>query len=139
MSNMKIIATNQKILSLKDNEVFVFGSNMSGVHGAGAAKLALERFGAIWGVPRGIQGQSYAIPTKDFDVVTSLPLGEIYRHIQEFGLVSQQNPHIEFLVTEIGCGLARYTPEQIAPMFFWVKNGDTNVWLPQRFWDVLGA
>ena len=107
---------NKQITSLKLNEVFVFGSNLKGIHGAGAAKLARDKFGAKIGVGLGFTGQAYAIPTKS-DPYTVLALQTISSYIVLFGVDAKLNPELEFYITQIGCGLAGYTPAQIAPMF----------------------
>lgn len=121
--------TSDNITKLEPNEVFVFGSNEAGVHGAGAAKLALCEFGAEWGNGIGLQGQSYAIPTKDFDIRT-LSLDIIKHYIDEFLEFAEYTPNSIFLVTEIGCGLAGYSAKDIAPMF---RGASDNVILPQVF------
>jgi hypothetical protein len=114
-------------------DVFVFGSNLAGRHGAGAAKYAREHHKAIYGIAIGLQGESYAIPTKD-KYLKSLPLYLIQDYIDEFLNFAYIHDKLTFNVTAIGCGLAGYTPEQIAPMF---KNAPKNVNLPQEFKDVL--
>lgn len=126
--------TPENIQSLKYNEVFVFGSNESGIHGAGAAKLALDKFGARYGQMFGMQGQSFAIPTKN-TLIQTLPLHKIYMYIQVAEAHFVANPTKIFLVTEIGCGLAGYEPEDIVPLF---KSSYKliNVYMPKRFWDV---
>lgn len=121
------------ITKLASNEIFVFGSNESGIHGAGAAKTALNLFGAEWGVGIGITGQCYAIPTKDFDIKT-LSLDIIKHYVDEFLDFAKYNPELIFLVTQIGCGLSGYNPNNIAPMF---KNISDNVILPKEFIDIL--
>lgn len=133
--------TPENITKLKRDEVFVFGSNEAGIHGAGAAKLALEKFGAKLGYGNHWIGKSYGIPTKDKDLKT-LKLAKIQNYINKFiSTIKGDNidgdfSYIKFYVTEIGCGLAGYTPEQIAPMFKEAVNLK-NVYLPKRFWDVL--
>jgi hypothetical protein len=98
------------------NPVFVFGSNLAGVHGAGAAAFALKYRGAIWGRGEGIQGDSYGIPTKD-ERIESLPLDAVKGGVTRFLQFAQVNPQLTFRVTAIGCGLAGFTREQIIPMF----------------------
>lgn len=117
------------INNLKDNQIFVFGSNEAGIHGAGAAKQAFKEFGARWGQGIGIAGRTYAIPTKDIKIQT-LPLSSIKKYVDVFLDFAERNLEWEFLVTAIGCGLAGYKPEQIAPMF---KNVPSNVILPKEF------
>ena len=97
-------------------DIFVFGSNLAGIHGAGAAKFALDNHGAVYGQGIGLQGRSYAIPTKDHNIIT-LPLNIIQEHVDEFIKFARQHPNLTFNVTRIGCGLAGYKPSQIAPMF----------------------
>jgi hypothetical protein len=121
--------TPENITELQKNEIFVFGSNEAGRHGAGAAKLAFDKFGAEWGNGIGMQGQTYAIPTKDFDIIT-LPLDIIKQYVDEFLEFAKYNSEFIFLVTQIGCGLAGRTPKEIAPMF---KLHSDNVILPQVF------
>lgn len=96
-------------------EMFVFGSNLAGRHGAGAAKIAQSMFGAKYGFGRGIMGSSWAIPTKSRDLRT-LPLSEIKEYVSDF-VNYIQHVDLEFFVTRVGCGLAGYKDHQIAPMF----------------------
>lgn len=114
------------ITSLQPDEVFVFGSNLAGMHGGGAARLALERFGAVWGQGVGLQGQSYAIPTMQGGVETIAP------YVDEFIGFARQHPELKFLVTEIGCGIAGFTPVEIAPLFARALDVG-NIYLPARF------
>lgn len=97
-------------------EIFVFGSNLAGRHGKGAAKYAKETCGAIYGKGEGIQGDSYAIPTKDANLRT-LPLEDIAGRIDTFMEFARSNPQMTFRVTPVGCGLAGYSREQIRPLF----------------------
>jgi len=113
MKNDRI--TNGFIKNLKDDEIFVFGSNLAGIHGAGAARQAMS-WGAEYGVGVGLQGQTYAIPTKDYRIET-LPLPVIEKYINEFIAFAAKNKKYTFLVTDIGCGLAGYKPNEIAPLF----------------------
>ena len=102
------------------NTIFVFGSNLGGRHGKGAALEARNKWGAIYGVGVGHQGWSYAIPTKSAGLDT-LPLDIIKLYVEQFVAYAHDfdfmYPYITFKVTNIGCGLAGYIPEQIAPMF----------------------
>ena len=123
------------ITELASNEVFIYGSNESGINGAGAARLAQEKFGAKHGVGFGHQGQSFAIPTKDWNIV-SLPLPVIKCYISRFLAYARTKPQKKFLVSKIGCGLASFTPEQIAPFFFMFGPVPKNVALPAEFWDI---
>lgn len=99
------------ITHLKENEIFVFGSNLAGMHGGGAARIAYERFGAKMGQGVGLQGQCYAIPTMQGGVDTIKP------YVDEFIEFAQQHPEFTFLVTRIGCGIAGFKDEEIAPLF----------------------
>ena len=125
--------TSEKIISLNENEVFVFGSNLSGKHGKGAAKTAMYKFGAKWGQGAGLQGKSYGIPTKN-RTMSTLSVDEINYHVRKFIKFAKDNPQLTFLVTEIGCGLARFSPKQIAPLFKDAANVP-NIHLPKRFWE----
>ena len=129
--------TPDKITKLEKGQVFVFGSNEAGIHGAGAAKLAREKFGAVNGVGFGFQGQSYAIPTKDFEICT-LPLDNIEYYIYCFLTEVKEYPSTEFLLTKIGCGLAGYSEEEIAKLF---KNKyiPENVTLPESFYNIINS
>lgn len=127
--------TPESITKLEPNEIFVFGSNLAGRHGAGAAKLAMQKFGACYGIGIGLQGQSYALPTKDFDVET-MPLHDIGLEVERFLDFADKNRQYKFYCTKIGCGLAGYTVNQIAKLFAkWVIP--SNVILPKEFWDVI--
>lgn len=97
-------------------DVFVFGSNLAGIHGAGAARHALENHGAIYGQGVGLQGRSYGIPTKDRRIQT-LSLDAVRSHVEDFKTFARARPDLTFYVTPIGCGLAGYRREQIRPMF----------------------
>lgn len=122
--------------------IFVFGSNLAGRHGAGAAKFARQYHGAIYGQGIGRQGNSYGIPTKDHRLNT-LSLPQIKNHIQEFLDYATTHPELTFQVTRIGCGLAGYTDEQIAPMFYYAPDNcqfDT-AWKPYlrkacNYWEL---
>jgi hypothetical protein len=127
----------ENIISLLPNEIFVFGSNYMGKHGKGAAKTAFDNFGAIWGKPRGLQGQSYGIPTKGYDLRKALPLSKINEEVNLFITFAKENPQLIFLVTEIGCGLAGYDPKDIAPFFNWFCPN--NIYLPKRFVEFIST
>ena len=122
--------TPEWIDTLKDNEIFVFGSNLAGMHGGGAARVARLRFGAVLGNGVGIQGQSYAIPTMQGGVETIRP------YVDDFIAYAQQHPSLHFLVTPIGCGIAGFEPEDIAPLFENAKRMK-NISLPESFWEVI--
>jgi hypothetical protein len=137
---MRSRVTPALITILLKNEVFVFGSNESGIHGGGAARLAADKFGATPGIGFGMQGQSFGIPTKSHGIKRTLTILEIKKYVDWFISATQipENAHLTFLVTEIGCGLAGLTPEEVAPLFKkCVPLG--NVMLPARFWEVLNA
>ena len=123
--------TPNNITELKDNEIFVFGSNENGRHGKGAAKTALG-WGAKWGQARGLQGKTYGIPTKDHSVRITLPIYKIQIYVDEFIEFAKERQDLTFLVTEIGCGLAGYKPKDIAPLFKEAKNIE-NIYLPEKF------
>jgi hypothetical protein len=129
--------TPDNIQSLNENEIFVFGSNESGIHGGGAAKTALELFGAKSGVGFGPQGQSFAIPTKNWRIGKLSPIF-IHQYVIRFLVYASLHPELKFYVTEIGCGLAGYTPEDIAWMFE-ESMEEENIYLPQRFIDILNG
>ena len=131
---MDDLITPDNIISLKENEVFCFGSNLAGRHGAGAAKTALK-WGAVMGEGFGLHGKTFAIPTKDENIET-LPIEKIKPYVDKFIEFAKQNPDHKFLVTAIGTGLASYTPAAIAPLF--QKAVDVkNISLPLSFWQVL--
>lgn len=124
--------TPEHITKLNENEIFVFGSNLSGRHGLGAAKTALG-WGAKWGQGSGLQGKTYGIPTKDASIRRTLSIEEIKPFVDKFIEFASQNPHLTFLVTEIGCGLAGLKPKEVAPLF--IKSKEiSNIHLPYRFW-----
>lgn len=120
---------------LPKNSIFVFGSNAQGKHGLGAAKIALNNFGAKYGQAKGLQGQSYAIITKkDYKASKSSTLLEIAKEISDFLLFAIDRPDLKFYVTKIGCGLAGYRTWQIKAIFSAFKDGITdNVMLPEEF------
>ena len=118
------------ITILLPDEFFVFGSNLAGMHGGGAARLAYQRFGAVWGQGVGLQGQSYAIPTMQGGVETIQP------YVDEFIEFAKQQPQLKFLVTEIGCGIAGISQSELAPLFE-LAGEVKNIYLPERFWMVL--
>lgn len=115
---------------LKDNQVYVFGSNLAGAHGGGAARFAYDNFEAEWGVGVGPTGRCYAIPTMQGGVDTIRP------YVEQFIEYARRNPSKEFLVTKIGCGIAGFTCREIAPLF---KSalGMENVALPKEFIEIL--
>jgi hypothetical protein len=129
--------TPKNITSIAENEVFVFGSNLSGWHGKGAAKTALG-WGAKWGQAAGLQGKTYGIPTKDAAIKRILRIDEIKPFVDDFIKWVKCHTNNTFYVTEIGCGLAGYKPKDIAPLFAECVNFK-NVKLPKRFWHNLGV
>ena len=116
--------------SLKENEIFVFGSNLAGMHGGGAARIARLHFGAVMGKGVGLQGQSYAIPTMQGGVETIRP------YVNDFLDFAKHHPEMQFLVTPIGCGIAGFEAEDIAPLFEEAKQIE-NISLPESFWEVI--
>jgi hypothetical protein len=112
-------------------EIFVFGSNLAGRHGAGAARVAFQQYGAILGQGQGLQGQSYAIPTKDA-ALKSLPLEMVYFNVQQFLGFAQARPHLRFFVTRVGCGLAGNADVDIAPFFSSYLTGNLSLPEPWR-------
>ena len=129
--NGKVKYTPEFITELSEDEVFVFGSNLAGMHGGGAAATAHKCFGAIWGQGVGLQGQSYAIPTMQGGVDTIKP------YVDDFITFAQEHPELRFLVTRIGCGIAGFKDEEIATLFRKALNLD-NIVLPYEFVKVLG-
>lgn len=122
--------TPEWIDDLQENQVFVFGSNLAGMHGGGAARVARLRFGAVMGNGVGMQGRSYAIPTMQGGTETIRP------YVNDFIAYAKEHPELTFLVTPIGCGIAGFEPEDIAPLFENACNVE-NIWLPKSFWEVL--
>ena len=131
-NNLKITPSN--IQQLKHNQIFVFGSNLAGIHGAGAAKTALK-WGAKWKQGIGLAGNTYALPTKDQHII-KLSISEIEKYVLMFISFAIKHPELEFLVTSIGCGLAGYTAKDIAPLFK-PAIALNNIYLPSSFWTVL--
>ena len=118
--------TPERISELKENEIFVFGSNLAGAHGGGAARLAYKRFGAVWGEGVGLHGQTYAIPTMQGGVETIKP------YVDAFIRFAKVHSQLTFLVTRIGCGIAGFRDEEIAPLFTDAINVE-NIILPKEF------
>ena len=130
LSEFQNRVTPDHINTLGPNEIFVFGSNLAGRHAGGAARLAVDRFGAIMGQGVGLQGQCYAIPTMQGGVNTIQP------YVDEFLRFADCHPEMTFLVTRIGCGIAGFTPAEIAPLFA-AATSLPNVHLPLDFWKEL--
>ena len=118
--------TPERITDLKADEIFVFGSNLAGMHGGGAAYVAFQKFGAVMGCGVGLRGQSYAIPTMQGGVETIKP------YVDEFITFAKSRPDLFFYVTRIGCGIAGFRDREIAPLF---KDaaGVENICLPKSF------
>ncbi len=112
---------------MPSNRIFVFGSNLAGLHGAGSARAAAEFHGAAYGVGVGRTGNAYAIPTKDEAVRFSLPLPVIAGHVRTFLAYATAHPELTFDVVKIGCGLAGFTELEMAPLF---AGAPANVNLP---------
>lgn len=124
--------TPENIQSLDRDDIFVFGSNLQGIHCSGAARTAYERFGAVWGKGTGLHGQTYAIPTMQGGVETIKP------YVDEFIALAREWDQNTFYITRIGCGIAGFTDEQIAPLFDEAYDL-YNVRLPKSFADIIRA
>lgn len=122
------------IQKLADHEVFVFGSNLAGKHGAGAALQAVK-WGAVYGNGFGLHGKTFAIPTKDQNLQV-LDINTINIYVEGFLIYARKHTELNFLVTEIGCGLAGYRHSDIAPLFRDALY-NSNIYLPQRFLQIL--
>ena len=130
LNNPGTRVTPETITRLGASEVFVFGSNEQGLHYGGAAKVALENFGAIMGQGNGLQGKSYAIPSMSGLAV----MGE---YVKEFCEFAKAHPEKRFLLTPIGCGIAGYSVSDVAPLFEICQEVE-NITLPASFWDIIG-
>ena len=135
MKNTSIVngcrVASERIAELGKNEIFVFGSNIQGAHGGGAAKYAYQKFGAEWGVGEGLTGRTYALPTMEGNA-------SMKRAVEHFIDCAKAHPEFTFLVTAVGCGIAGYTPDEVAPLFREATSLE-NVYLPQVFWNILNA
>ena len=133
MGNTSILngrrVASDRIATLGKNEIFVFGSNIQGSHGGGAAWYAHKQFGAEWGVGEGLTGRTYALPTME-------GIASLKHAVEHFVACAKQHPELTFLVTAVGCGIAGYRPNEVAPLFKEATSLE-NVYLPQAFWDVL--
>ena len=127
LRQLKNRMTPYNISELEDNQIFVFGSNEQGRHGGGAAYTAVKKFGAIMGQGEGLQGQSYAIPTME-------GIDSMRNAIDRFIEYAKEHPELTFLVTRIGCGIAGYREEEVAPLFAEAKD-ISNIYLPSGFWN----
>lgn len=114
--------------------VFVFGSNLSGIHGAGAARFAHKHMGAEMGKGEGLHGQSYALPTKGVNI-TFMPLSRVEYYVNRFKEYALRNPDLDFQVTQVACGLAGFKKEQIAPLF---KGSPSNCYFDMAWHPILG-
>ncbi|KAA8735425.1 hypothetical protein F4V57_01085 [Acinetobacter qingfengensis] len=119
----------EKVTALPNDQIFVFGSNLAGNHYRGAAKTALENFGAMQGVGRGWSGQSFAIPTKN-EHDQAMPLHQIQHYIDDFKIYTRNHAKLTYFVTGVGCGSTGFHLQDIAPLF---KGISENVILPSRF------
>lgn len=124
------VYTPENITELGQDDVFVFGSNLQGMHGGGAARVAYKKFGAVMGQGVGFQGQSYAIPTMQGGVDTIKP------YVDQFIDFARECDQNTFWVTRIGCGIAGFTDEEIAPLFDEAYDL-YNVRLPKSFSDII--
>lgn len=118
--------TPEHIAVLEPGEIFVFGSNLAGAHGGGAARAARLHFGAVMGQGVGLQGRSYAIPTMQGGPETIKP------YVDDFIFFAKQHPELTFLVTPIGCGIAGFHARDIAPLFASAIDVE-NIILPRQF------
>ena len=118
--------TPEFVAELLPNEIFVFGSNLQGMHGGGAALIAWRKFGAVMGQGVGLQGQSYAIPTMQDGVETIKP------YVDEFIEFAKDHQDLTFLVTRIGCGIAGFTDDEISPLFEKAHDVE-NIVLPPKW------
>ena len=132
---IKINYTPENIEQLQENEVFVFGSNENGNHAGGAARVAVEKFGAVMGQAEGMQGQSYAIPTLDKEMkqVSEEALRE---YIERFRKYADEHKELTFYMTKIGCGIAGFDVEYMAKV---MKSFDFsfNVVMPKEFYKII--
>lgn len=122
--------TPENITHLGPDDIFVFGSNLAGMHSGGAARVAFDKFGAVWGQGVGIQGQTYAIPTMQGGVETIKP------YVDDFIKLAREWDQNTFYVTRIGCGIAGFTDEEIAPLFDEAYDL-YNVRLPKSFAEII--
>lgn len=109
------------IASLAVGEIIVVGTNIMGLHAGGAAKYACERFGLVWGCGEGLSGQTYALSTME-------GLDWLNESVEDFIKFAQHNPNLTFYLTRVGCGIAGYRDDQIAPLF---KDAPSNVIKPK--------
>ena len=133
MKNAQIIdgcrIASDRIATLGENEIFVFGSNIQGSHGGGAAWFAYKNLGAEWGIGEGLTGRCYALPTMEGEA-------SMKAAVDRFIACARQHPELTFLVTAVGCGIAGYTPSEVAPLFREATSLE-NVYLPEVFYSSL--
>ena len=133
MENTRIVnghrIASDHIATLGEKEIFVFGSNIQGAHGGGAARYAHQQFGAEWGVGEGLTGRTYALPTMEGKA-------SLQKAVVHFTDCARHHPELTFLVTAVGCGIAGYTPAEVAPLFRTAATLE-NVYLPQAFVDAM--
>lgn len=133
MNNTSIIdgrrVASDRIATLGKNEIFVFGSNIQGAHGGGAAWYAHKQFGAEWGVGEGLTGRTYALPTMEGKA-------SLKKAVDHFIACAKEHPELIFLVTAVGCGIAGYRPDEVAPLFKEATSLE-NVFLPEVFYSSL--
>ena len=134
--NGKVAYTPEFVESLKDGQVFVFGSNLIGNHSGGASLVAIQRFGAVWGQAEGPQGQCYAIPVDIRGEAVENVSAYMKRHIDKFLAYAKAHPELFFLVIRVGCGNAGFDEEFVAPFFKEAMKMD-NVSLPKSFVEIL--
>lgn len=134
MENTRIVngrrIASDRIAELGEKEIFVFGSNIQGAHGGGAAWFAHRQFGAEWGVGEGLTGRTYALPTMEGKAA-------LKKAVEHFTDCARLHPELTFLVTAVGCGIAGYSPAEVAPLFRTAAELE-NVYLPQAFVDAMG-
>lgn len=133
MKNAQVInghrIASDRIAELGENEIFVFGSNIQGSHGGGAAWFAYKNLGAEWGVGEGLTGHCYALPTMEGEA-------SMKHAVEKFTVCAKEHPELTFLVTAVGCGIAGYTPQEVAPLFREAAELE-NVYLPQVFSQII--
>lgn len=132
---MRITPEKVDFFTLPKNTIVLVGTNEAGIHSAGFAKYCRTSGELVWQQAFGFSGSCFGIPTKDW-FIKQLPLDAIAFYVNRFIALSKRGSNVTFWVTKIGCGLAGYTPEQIAPLFRECVNLP-NVYLPQEFWDIL--
>lgn len=120
----------------RQHMIFVFGSNLSGIHGAGAARTALQTRGAKWGCGEGLTGTCYALPTKGLNI-SFMDLDRVHESVTKFMKYAYDNPGATFMVTQVGCGLGGFTKEEIAPLFEYCAYEGSNCLFDSAWSDLL--